>query len=73
LPSTPLPIHTQAPLSQYARQLLQKAAARLAMRSSATQEMELAGRSSSKRKRGRDEDSEDDAAGSSDEEGELGA
>lgn len=42
------------------------------MRSSATQELELAGRGSGgKRKRGRDEDS-DDEPGSSDEEGELG-
>jgi hypothetical protein len=56
----------QAPLAQYARQLLQKAAARLAMRSSGTQEVQLGG-SGGKRKRGRDEDSDDEAGGSGDE------
>jgi hypothetical protein len=45
------------------------------MRSAATQEMELAGRSSSKRKRGHDGDSDEDedTPGSSDGEGEPGS
>lgn len=47
-------------MAQYARQVLQKAAARLAMRSAATKEMELKAAGSSKRKRGRDDDSDEE-------------
>lgn len=50
----------QSPLVSFAGQLLQKAAARMAMRSSSTSELKLGGEAGSKRKRKQQQEEEDD-------------
>jgi hypothetical protein len=64
----------QSPLVSFAGQLLQKAAARMAMRSSSTKEMQLGAEGGSKRKRKQQQEEEDEEEEDSDmEEQEDGA